>query len=64
MITLVGPGGAGKSTVGALIAERLEMPFVDLDHRFRTEVGDISDYITQFGYRRVRSGERRDLQRR
>ena len=50
MITLVGPGGAGKSTVGALIAERLEMPFVDLDHRFRTEVGDISDYITQFGY--------------
>lgn len=50
MITLVGPGGAGKSTVGALIAERLEMPFVDLDHRFRTRAGDISDYITQHGY--------------
>ena len=50
MITLVGPGGAGKSTVGALIAERLEIPFVDLDHRFRTEAGDISAYIAQFGY--------------
>ena len=50
MIALVGPGGAGKSTVGALIAERLEIPFVDLDHRFKTRAGDISGYITQFGY--------------
>lgn len=50
MITLVGPGGAGKSSVGAVIAQRLEMPFVDLDQRFRTEAGDISDYIARFGY--------------
>jgi shikimate kinase len=28
MIRLIGPGGAGKSTIGALLAERLDVPFV------------------------------------
>jgi shikimate kinase len=50
-IILVGPGGAGKSTVGALIAERLDIAFADLDRRFSDCVGDISDYINRFGYR-------------
>jgi len=49
-ITLIGPGGAGKTTVGAMLAERLEMTFVDLDRRFRVRSGDISDYINRFGY--------------
>ena len=49
-ITLVGPGGAGKSTVGALIAERLGIAFADLDRRFSDRAGDISDYINRFGY--------------
>jgi shikimate kinase len=31
---LVGPGGAGKSTVGALLAEQLAVAFIDLDRRF------------------------------
>jgi len=30
-IALLGPRGAGKSTVGALLARALELPFVDLD---------------------------------
>jgi shikimate kinase len=30
-LALVGPRGAGKSTVGRALAERLERPFVDLD---------------------------------
>jgi shikimate kinase len=34
MIPLIGPGGAGKSTIGALVAERLGVPFVDLDRHF------------------------------
>jgi shikimate kinase len=49
-ITLIGPGGAGKTTVGALLAERLRIPFVDLDYRFADRAGDISEYITRFGY--------------
>lgn len=49
-ITLIGPGGAGKSTVGVLIAKRLGTAFVDLDQRFRTRAGDISEYIGRFGY--------------
>ncbi len=49
-ITLIGPGAAGKSTVGALLAERLGIPFVDLDRCFETRAGDISRYINRFGY--------------
>ena len=49
-VTLTGPGGAGKSTVGVLLAERLGMSFVDLDRRFEARAGDISQYINRFGY--------------
>jgi shikimate kinase len=49
-ITLIGPGGAGKSTVGVLIAKRLGTAFVDLDQRFGTRAGNISEYIDRFGY--------------
>jgi shikimate kinase len=50
MIRLAGPGGAGKSTIGALLAERLEVLFVDLDRHFADLVADISDYIDRHGY--------------
>jgi shikimate kinase len=49
-ITLVGPGGAGKTTIGALLAARLDVPFVDLDQRFGSRAGDISEFIERFGY--------------
>ena len=49
-VTLIGPGGAGKSTVGALLAERLGIAFVDLDRCFSTRAGDISAYIDRNGY--------------
>ncbi|HEX7780036.1 MAG TPA: shikimate kinase [Vicinamibacterales bacterium] len=49
-MTLIGPGGAGKSTVGALIGPRLGIPFVDLDQCFRTRSGDIGAYIDRVGY--------------
>jgi shikimate kinase len=49
-IRLVGPGGAGKSTIGALLAERLGVAFVDLDRHLAGRVGDISEYIGRHGY--------------
>jgi shikimate kinase len=50
MIHLVGPGGAGKSTVGLLLAERLSVAFVDLDRRFDGRFGDIGAFIRRHGY--------------
>src|SRR5437867_1931155 len=50
MIRLIGPGGAGKSTIGALLAERLDVPFFDLDRHFAGRAGDISEYIDRHGY--------------
>ncbi len=49
-IRLVGPGGAGKSTIGALLAERLDVTFLDVDRYFTGRLGDISDYIDRHGY--------------
>jgi shikimate kinase len=49
-IVLVGPGGAGKTTIGAMAAERLRIEFIDLDRAFADRHGDISEYINRFGY--------------
>lgn len=51
MVRLVGPGGAGKTTTGALLAARLGVSFVDLDRCFSDRVGDISEFIKEHGYR-------------
>ena len=50
MIQLIGPGGAGKTTAGAALAERLSVPFVDLDAVFTAGAGDISVYLDTNGY--------------
>ena len=49
-IRLVGPGGAGKTTIGALLAESRDVTFVDLDRSLTGRVGDISEYIGRHGY--------------
>jgi shikimate kinase len=36
---LIGPMGAGKTTIGYQIAEAYHMPFVDLDHAIETRTG-------------------------
>jgi shikimate kinase len=50
MIHFVGPGGAGKSTIGSLLALKLGTAFVDLDASFSQREGDISKYLQRYGY--------------
>ena len=50
MIQLIGPGGAGKSTVGAALAARLRCPFHDLDRELERRRGDIDAFIDAQGY--------------
>ena len=38
-LILVGPMGAGKTTIGRHLAEQLVMPFVDLDHEIEHHTG-------------------------
>lgn len=49
-IHLIGPGGAGKSTVGRSLAKRLGVAFIELDDKFRDRAGDISAYLDAHGY--------------
>ena len=49
-VVLVGPPGAGKSTIGALLAERLDTDFVDVDELIVARTGrSISDIFTSDG---------------
>jgi XRE family aerobic/anaerobic benzoate catabolism transcriptional regulator len=61
-IALVGLRGAGKSTLGAILADRLEAPFLELDRLIEQESGVslsvLFDLYGQSGFRRL---ERRVL---
>jgi len=50
MVHLIGPGGAGKTTTGAALADRLGVRFVDLDAEFAASRGDVSAYLDTHGY--------------
>ena len=50
-IRLIGPGGAGKTTVGSALAERLRVTFVDLDQQFSARIGDVSLFLQAHDYR-------------
>src|SRR5256885_1925951 len=50
VIHLIGPGGAGKSTVAPSVAALLQAPTLDLDRAFEAEHGDIDDFIEARGY--------------
>ena len=47
---LIGRGGAGKSTIGAVTARRLNWRFVDLDQCFLSWHGHIGGLIDRHGY--------------
>ena len=47
-IALIGLRGAGKSTLGAALAQRLEMPFVELDRLIEQQSGLTLDLVFDF----------------
>ena len=58
-IYLVGYMGAGKTTAGKLLAEKLGWHFVDLDEAFRQIHGyTTAEYIRQFGLEEFRKKEK------
>jgi shikimate kinase len=57
-IVLVGLMGVGKSTVGRILAQRLQRPFVDTDEEVEAAVGaSIADVFARLGQRRFRALE-------
>ncbi|WP_010470454.1 MULTISPECIES: shikimate kinase [Streptomyces] len=59
LVVLVGPMGSGKSTVGALLAERLGVPYRDTDADIVAAEGrEISDIFVEDGEPRFRELER------
>jgi 3-dehydroquinate synthetase len=57
-IVLVGMPGCGKSTVGRLVAERLDRPFVDTDQLFEHLHGSsVPDFIEEHGEPAFRAAE-------
>ncbi|RST17493.1 shikimate kinase [Streptomyces sp. WAC05374] len=59
LIVLVGPMGSGKSTVGALLADRLGVPYRDTDADIVAAEGrEISDIFVEDGEEHFRALER------
>ncbi len=56
-VALIGLRGAGKSTLGRLVAERLALPFIELNREIEAESGlavpEIFSLYGQEGYRRL-----------
>jgi shikimate kinase len=50
VVQLIGPGGAGKTTVGRALAGLLGWPFVDLDAAFMSREGDVASCMAAHGY--------------
>lgn len=50
LLFIIGPGAAGKSTLGRALATHLQRKLIDLDDVFLERVGDISLFIREAGY--------------
>ncbi len=63
-LVLIGMMGAGKSTIGRHVAERLGVPFKDADREIEDAAGrTIEEIFAEFGEAHFRSGERRVIAR-
>jgi XRE family transcriptional regulator, aerobic/anaerobic benzoate catabolism transcriptional regulator len=62
-IALIGLRGAGKSTLGARLAKKLGIPFVELDREVEREAGtSLSEIFLLYGQAGYRRYERRSLE--
>lgn len=62
-LTLIGMAGAGKSTIGVLLAKRLVKRFIDTDLVIQDSVGrSLQDILDNDGYLKLRAVEARALQ--
>ena len=62
-IALVGLRGGGKSTLGRLLADRLELPFIELDQEVEQHSGaSLSEIFDMFGQETFRRAEREALE--
>jgi XRE family aerobic/anaerobic benzoate catabolism transcriptional regulator len=63
-VALIGLRGAGKSTLGALLARDLERPFIELDREIEKDTGlAVSEIFMLYGPGRFRQLERATLER-
>jgi shikimate kinase len=63
LLVLIGFMGAGKSTLGRLLAQRLGCPLVDLDSEIVREHGSIPELFSTFGESGFRAIEHHHLNR-
>lgn len=63
-IVMVGLMGAGKTSIGRRLAQRLGLAFVDADHEIEQAAGcTIEEIFERYGESAFRDGERRIIQR-
>jgi XRE family aerobic/anaerobic benzoate catabolism transcriptional regulator len=63
-VALIGLRGAGKSTLGRLLADKLAVPFVELDKEIEKDAGTaIGEVITLYGQMGMRRLERSCIER-
>jgi XRE family aerobic/anaerobic benzoate catabolism transcriptional regulator len=61
-IALIGLRGGGKSTLGALLAERLDVPFIELNREIERRAGaSLGEIFEMFGQETFRRAEREAL---
>lgn len=64
IILLVGMMGVGKTSLGRIIAKKLQLPFVDSDKEIEAMTGfTISDLFARYGEKEFRAGEERVMER-
>lgn len=63
-LVLIGLMGAGKTRIGRMLAQTLQIPFTDSDDEIEKAAGcSVSDIFQRFGENYFRDGERRVIKR-